>query len=136
MIGWYGPNEISASSWKVPCCSCRECCIYTGCGDTSLSAFITGLFDISLILLLNKSQGCDAVCREQFLIFCKRKCSKCCRRDTQSCLNPASTIPCFSTDMNQQIVCSESLMLRKSAMRQNIASIYELNIIYTSFLKQ
>lgn len=41
-LGWYGSDEIPAPSWKVSCRSCRECCLYTGCGDSSLSSFIAG----------------------------------------------------------------------------------------------
>lgn len=42
-IGWHGSNEISTTCRKVSCSSCRECCVYTGCGDTNLSAVITGI---------------------------------------------------------------------------------------------
>lgn len=42
--GWQCPDEISTPFWKISCCSCRECCFYTRCGDTSLSSFITGSF--------------------------------------------------------------------------------------------
>ena len=45
-LGWRHSGEIPTSSWKISCCSGRECCIYSGCGDTSLSAFITGLLNI------------------------------------------------------------------------------------------
>lgn len=49
-IGRYGTNEIPTPSWEVSCCSCGEHCIYTGCGDTGLSAFITGLTPYSIVL--------------------------------------------------------------------------------------